>query len=67
MYTKVHWHKTGKLYQQFTLDMFATQLWFEKQRQAKQRLVNRHSVVADVCDGEDFGQPLPAVDVGKPY
>ena len=71
MYTEVHWHKTGRLYQQFTLDMFATQegrkLWFEKQRQAKQRLLNRNSVMAVVNDGGDFGQPLPAVDVGKPY
>ena len=74
MYTEENWHKTGKLYQQYTLDMYATdvgrKLWFEKQRQSKQRLVSRQGV-ATAANAAVLEQPLdqqvPAIDVGKPF
>ena len=60
--------------------MYATdegrKLWFEKQRQAKQRLVNLRGVAAAASAanaaaaangaGPEIEQPLPAADVGKP-
>ena len=77
LYTEENWHKTGKLYQQYTLDMYATdvgrKLWFEKQRQAKQRIVNRQGVAAAIAAANaagvehPLGQQIRATDVGKPY
>jgi hypothetical protein len=63
-----HFVKCGMLFQQWVLDMYACdqgrKLWYEQQRQAKRRLLNRGAVgAAVVVAGND---PVPAAALGRP-